>query len=56
MIEAKTNVRASFAARLANRARLVAVASAESNVRRRRADGSRWRNASLLWPLFSRDD
>lgn len=56
MIEARTDSRASFAARLANRARLLAVAAAESKLRSRRKDGSRWRNARLLWPLFSRDE
>jgi len=45
-----------FAARLADRARLLAKAGAENRLRARRSDGARWRNARLLWPLFSRDD
>jgi len=56
MIEATTDARASFAARLANRARLLAEAEAETRLRSQRADSSRWRNARLLWPLFSRDN
>ena len=56
MIEATTKARASFAARLARRARLLAEASAEARLRSRRGDSARWRNARLLWPLFSRDE
>ncbi|WP_156167324.1 hypothetical protein [Aurantiacibacter marinus] len=56
MIKAKTNIRGSFAVRLAYRARLLAAAGAESRVRSHQKEGSRWRNARLLWPLFSRDN
>ncbi len=55
MIEAKTTIRASFAARMARRARVLAEAGAQSRLGTRRGDPARWRNARLLWPLFSRD-
>lgn len=44
-----------LAARLAERARLLAEAHIESRRRARRGDGSRWRRAGLLWPLFTKD-
>jgi hypothetical protein len=44
-----------FAARLAERAQLLAEARAESRLRVRRGDGSHWRRAALLWPLFTKE-
>jgi hypothetical protein len=44
-----------FAARLAEQAARLAAARAESRLRSRRGDPSRWRRASLLWPLFTKD-
>jgi hypothetical protein len=44
-----------FAARLAEQATKLAVARAESRLRARRDDPSRWRRAGLLWPLFTKD-
>jgi hypothetical protein len=44
-----------LAARLAERAQLLAEAHAENRRLARRGDGSRWRRAGLLWPLFTKD-
>ena len=46
---------ASFAARLAAKARAIAEAHAEARVREARGDPWRWRKAGLLWPLFGKD-
>ena len=45
--------RSAFAARLAAKARRLALAHAENRLRARRKDGARWRQARLLWPLFA---
>lgn len=45
---------ASLAARLADKARLLAEARAETAVRAARSDAARWRKAALLWPLFTK--
>jgi hypothetical protein len=44
-----------FASRLAEQATRLAVARAESLIRARRGDPTRWRRAGLLWPLFTKD-
>jgi hypothetical protein len=46
---------ATFTARVAARAAAFAKARAESALRARRGDPSRWRMANLLWPLFLKD-
>lgn len=43
-----------FAARLAQKARAVAEAQAESVKLARKGSPSRWRRAALLWPLFTK--
>jgi hypothetical protein len=56
MIDAKlTDSSGNFAARLATRAALLARAYGESLLRERHADSARWRRATLLWPLFTKD-
>lgn len=45
---------AALAERLARRAATLAAARSESRIRARRRDGSQWRSADLLWPLFAR--
>lgn len=55
MIEASTKSRSGFAVRLARRAQKIAEAKVENALRARRNDSSRWRDARLLWPLFSRE-
>ena len=45
---------AALAARLAAKARILAQAQAERNVLARRSDPARWRQAGLLWPLFTK--
>lgn len=52
MISAAGGYTAALAARLAAKAAALAQAAAENRVRSRRADGSRWRKARLIWPLF----
>jgi hypothetical protein len=42
-------------ARLAGKAARLAEAHAETALRTRRDDPSRWRRAGLLWPLFAKD-
>lgn len=56
MIRGRSQNRTGFAARLARRAEALAQAAAENALRARRADPARWRQARLLWPLFSRDN
>jgi hypothetical protein len=55
MITARSPSPTGFADRLARRAQVLARAAAENALRARRRDAARWRNAILLWPLFSRD-
>jgi hypothetical protein len=43
-----------IAARLAERAGKLAIASATSRVLAARKDESRWRRAGLVWPLFAK--
>ena len=52
LIAARTARSPGLAARLAERARTLAVAHAETIQRARRSDAGRWRKARLLWPLF----
>ena len=44
-----------LAARLAQRAAGLGKAWAENRLRARAADPWRWRDARLLWPLFTKD-
>lgn len=46
---------ARLARRLAARAASLALARAEARLRVRAGDGSHWRDARLLWPLFAKD-
>jgi hypothetical protein len=56
MIDAKLmESTGNLAARLAVRAAMLAKAYGESLLRERRADPVRWRHATLLWPLFTKD-
>jgi hypothetical protein len=56
MIEGKiAEAGRTFAARVAARAALLAKAHAETALRTRGHDPSRWRRAALLWPLFAKD-
>ena len=41
--------------RLAARAAILAAARSERRARRRLGDGSHWRRADLLWPLFTKE-
>ncbi|KLE34465.1 hypothetical protein [Aurantiacibacter luteus] len=52
LIAARVGRHPGLAARLAERARKLAVAHAENALRTRRADPWRWRKARLLWPLI----
>lgn len=55
MIEAKiARANAAFTARLARRARLIAQAHGEMQVRSLHRDTARWRMPRLLWPLFTK--
>jgi hypothetical protein len=54
VIRARTEARDLFA-RLAARAARLAEARAETALRSRRDDPTRWRRAGLLWPLFAKD-
>ncbi len=55
MISARLDVRFdAFAVRLAQKARAVAEARAESVKLARKGSPSRWRRAALLWPLFTK--
>lgn len=42
-----------FIARLTGKAGVIAAARAETILRERKRDPWRWRNARLLWPLFT---
>lgn len=53
LIEARLGGGQGLAASLAERARTLAAAHAESALRARRGDPWRWRKARLLWPLSS---
>ena len=44
-----------LAARMAHRASRLAAARAASRLRARRRDGGQWRQAGLLWPLFTKE-
>ncbi len=44
---------AGFIARLTGRAETIAAARGETILRERQQDPWRWRNARLLWPLFT---
>lgn len=56
MIDAKlTDSNGDFAARLAAQAALLAKAYGETLVRERANDPIRWRRATLLWPLFTKE-
>lgn len=55
MIAAKiARANASFTARLARHAALIAQAHGEMQLRRQRRDDARWRLPRLLWPLFTK--
>ncbi|MEO7248108.1 MAG: hypothetical protein ABIW31_06600 [Novosphingobium sp.] len=43
-----------LAARLEQKAKAIAEASAQASALGKRANPSRWRNARLLWPLFTK--
>ncbi|MFC3098241.1 hypothetical protein [Alteraurantiacibacter palmitatis] len=53
MIAARRSETSGFAARLALRAAQIAAAATESALYARNGDPRRWRQARLLWPLFS---
>jgi len=55
MIDTRIVEAGTFAARFAADAVRLAKARAEATLRERRDDPSRWRHASLLWPLFGKD-
>lgn len=55
MIDFQIVEAATFASRLAAQATALARARAETALRARREDPSRWRRAALLWPLFAKD-
>ena len=52
LISARTARSPALVTRLAERARVLAMARAETIYRARRSDAGRWRKARLLWPLF----
>ena len=52
LISARAARSPGLAVRLAERARVLAMARAETIYRARRGDAGRWRQARLLWPLF----
>lgn len=54
MIAATLPAAQAFAARMAARAGLLAMARAEDLRRARAADPARWRMARLLWPLITK--
>ena len=55
MIAARLHATTALAARLAARAAVLAAARADRRMRRRAGDGSHWRRADLLWPLFTKE-
>lgn len=55
MITAKGGGEGRFVARLADRARQLGEARAETRLRQGREDPRRWRLARLLWPLIARE-
>ena len=55
MIDTQIVEAGAFAVRLAAQAASLARARAETALRARRGDASRWRRAALLWPLFTKD-
>ena len=56
MIEAKlANTSRGFEDRLASLAAGIAASRLRTMLMSRRQDGSQWRDARLLWPLFSKD-
>jgi len=55
MIEAKARNATTLAARLSTAAQLLAQAHAKRRFAARIGSANRWRNAALLWPLFSQD-
>lgn len=55
MIGATIPGSASLASRLVASIRSLAAAHAEELARARQGDAGRWRRASLLWPLFTKD-
>lgn len=55
MIKARPAPDRGLAARLADRAGVLARAAIENRLRSRRKDPQRWRKAGLLWPLFLKD-
>ncbi|MCB2065811.1 MAG: hypothetical protein KDE15_04120 [Erythrobacter sp.] len=56
MISAKAPQFTGLAQRLASTAVALAQAHGEMLLRQRRRDGSRWREARLLWPLYTQGD
>ncbi len=55
MIAARLPAATGLARRLAAKAAGLAATAMENRLRDRRADPWRWRQARLLWPLFTRD-
>ena len=55
MIEMETRDMRGVFARLADKAVALGLARAEAARRRSVGDNTRWRQARLLWPLFTKD-
>lgn len=55
MIKARLPAATGLARRLTAKAGALAGTAMENRLRDRRADPLRWRQARLLWPLFTRD-
>ncbi|ANC50310.1 hypothetical protein CP97_14624 [Aurantiacibacter atlanticus] len=56
MITTSSRSDSGLIARLASQATKLAMAHAENRLRIRNGDSAHWRDARLLWPLFSRND
>jgi hypothetical protein len=55
VIDAWIAAASAFALRLADTPAQLAEARGDSALRARREDPSRWRRATLLWPLFAKE-
>ena len=54
MISAKTDAFATLLRKLNARALVAGLAHGEAAIRQRKRDPSRWRDAHLLWPQFTK--